>query len=672
MDTNDDNSARKGRGRPAADESLRRSEERFDLIVNAVTDYAIFMLDPEGNVATWNEGARRIKGYEADEIVGRHFSTFYPPEALARRWPEFELEVAKREGRFEDEGWRLRKDGTPFWANVVITAVHDHSGRLTGFLKITRDLTERKIHEEELRESEERFRLMIESVKDYAIFMLDPEGNVASWNEGAHQIKGYEADEIVGRHFSTFYPSEALARRWPEFELEVAKREGRFEDEGWRLRKDGSRFWANVVITALYDKEGVLRGFAKVTRDLTERRRAESLEEANQRMNEFLAMVSHELRTPLNSMLGWMRLIRSGRLDPEGLERGLATIERNTLAQAQLIEDLLDISRIVSGKLRLSIEPVDVEAPVRAAVEAVHFAAEAKSVRLQVVIGSEVGLVSGDPARLQQVVWNLLSNAIKFTPKGGRVRVEIARVESSVEITVSDTGRGIEPEFLPHVFERFRQADASSTREHGGLGLGLSIVKHMVEAHGGTVRAESEGEGKGATFVVRLPVMAVRRETAQPQPANTYNPGSGAFECPPELEGVKVLVVDDEADTRDMLMRVLDECHAIVLQAASAEEALAALDAWDADVLISDIGMPGADGYELIRRVRAREGPSAGIPAVALTAYARFEDRMRALRAGFQMHVAKPVEPAELVTVVHSLLQFRGKARPAGDGTEQA
>jgi CheY-like chemotaxis protein/anti-sigma regulatory factor (Ser/Thr protein kinase) len=387
-------------------------------------------------------------------------------------------------------------------------------------------------------------------------------------------------------------------------------------------------------------------------------------------MNEFLAMVSHELRTPLNSMLGWIRLIRSGRLGGEGLERGLATIERNTLAQAQLIEDLLDISRIVSGKLRLAIEPVDIEAPVRAAVDAVHLSAEAKGVRLQLVIGSDVGLVSGDSGRLQQVVWNLLSNAVKFTPKRGKVRVEVIRVESSVEITVSDTGRGITPEFLPSVFERFRQADASATREHGRLGIGLSIVKHLVEAHGGTVWAESEGLGKGAAFTVRLPVMPVRRETAQPPAAHTFAPGLMAFECPPELAGVKVLVVDDEADTRDMLARILGECHAVVRQAASASEALEVLDEWSADVLVSDIGMPLEDGYELIRKVRARAHPNAQIPAVALTAYARFEDRMRALRAGFQMHVAKPVEPAELITIVHSLLQFQGKPRPVDESPD--
>ncbi len=259
----------------AAPEGMRRREEHFGQLVAGVRDYAIFLLDRDGNVATWNTGAERIKGYRADEIVGRHFSAFYPKAAVASGWPAHELAVADATGRFEDEGWRVRKDGSRFWANVVITALRDEAGRVRGYLKITRDLTDRKQAEEKLRLSEERFRLMVEGVKDYAIFMLDPEGRVATWNAGAERIKGYSAEEIIGRHFSAFYPEEAVARGWPDHELRRASAEGRFEDEGWRLRKDGSKFWANVVITALRDEHGVLRGYSKVTRDLTERKEAE-------------------------------------------------------------------------------------------------------------------------------------------------------------------------------------------------------------------------------------------------------------------------------------------------------------------------------------------------------------------------------------------------------------
>jgi signal transduction histidine kinase/ActR/RegA family two-component response regulator len=385
---------------------------------------------------------------------------------------------------------------------------------------------------------------------------------------------------------------------------------------------------------------------------------------ASQAKDEFLAMVSHELRTPLNSMLGWIRLVKSGRLDDETSARGLETIERNTLAQVQLIEDLLDISRVITGKLSLTVERLDVESVIQAAVDSIRVAAEAKGIRLQTVLDSFACTVSGDRGRLQQVVWNLLSNAIKFTPRGGRVRVQLERVESSVEITVSDTGRGISPEFLPYVFERFRQADAGITRAHGGLGLGLAIVRHLVELHGGTVRASSEGEGRGATFVVRLPIAPVRREPARDEAARAA--AEEAFTCPEGLEGVRVLVVDDEADTREMLAIVLGQCQMDVRTAASAAEALGIFDeagsSWRPDVLVSDIGMPGDDGYMLVGKVRQRPVEEGGmVPAVALTAYARMEDRMKALAAGFQMHVAKPVEPAELVLIIRSLLEYRGR-----------
>jgi PAS domain S-box-containing protein len=383
-------------------------------------------------------------------------------------------------------------------------------------------------------------------------------------------------------------------------------------------------------------------------------------EEANRAKDEFLAMVSHELRTPLNSMLGWTRLLRSGRLDEKAFTRGLETVERNTLSQAQLIEDLLDVSRIITGKLRLSVEPIDLEPVIQTAVDSVRPAANAKEIRLQTIVDSGAGLVSGDRERLQQIIWNLLANAIKFTPKHGKVRLQLARVDSHVEISVADTGQGIDSGFLPHVFDRFRQADAGITRKQGGLGLGLAIVRHLVELHGGTVQAESEGMGKGSTFVVLLPVMAIRRESAKAKVMPRTSVEARGLEGISMLGGVRVLVVDDEPDTREMLSVVLGECEAEVRSAGSAAEALAALESWVPDVLVSDIGMPCEDGYELIAKVRSLPADRGGrIPAVALTAYARFEDRMRALGAGFQMHVAKPVEPAELVMVIHSLLEFR-------------
>ena len=654
-----------------------QSGDPFRLLVESVKDYAIFMLNQEGYIVTWNLGAENIKGYKPDDIIGKHFSIFYPEEDLKWDKPGYELKVAAEVGRFEDEGWRLRKDGTRFWANVVITALRDKDGTLRGFGKVTRDLTERKIAEEAVRQSEERFRSLVEGVRDYAIFMLDPEGHVQSWSAGAEAIKGYKADEIIGKHFSIFYPEEDLQRDKPGYELKVAAEVGRFEDEGWRLRKDGTRFWANVVITALRDKDGTLRGFSKVTRDLTERKNAEEqrlqlareqvarteAEAASRAKDEFLATISHELRTPLNAILGWGRMLRKSRLNEENFARGLDTIERNAKLQAQLIDDLLDVSRIISGKLRLTVMPVELAPIIEAAIDSIKPAADAKDIRLQVMLDSHAGLISGDPDRLQQIVWNLLSNAVKFTEKHGRIQVRLQRINSHVEIAISDNGRGISRGFLPYVFDRFRQADSSISRMHGGLGLGLAIVRHLVELHGGIVHAQSPGEGMGATFTVELPILIAHGSgrfaldaDEVSQPGAEYQGGTGA---PLSLEGLKVMIVDDDADARDLLTVILEERKAEVTTVASPAEAYETLEWLRPDVIISDIGMPGEDGYTFIRNVRVKEARErqGWRPAIALTAHARVEDRLRALSAGYQAHVAKPVEPAELVAVIASLVR---------------
>jgi CheY-like chemotaxis protein/two-component sensor histidine kinase len=390
----------------------------------------------------------------------------------------------------------------------------------------------------------------------------------------------------------------------------------------------------------------------------SERSARTEAERASRTKDEFLATISHELRTPLNAILGWSQLL-TDQSDAATIREGLDVIRRNARVQAQLIEDLLDMSRIISGKLRLDVQGVDLVEVVDAAIESVRHAAEAREIRLSKVLDPLAGPVKGDPARLQQVVWNLLSNAIKFTPKGGKIQVMLERVNSHVELTVSDTGTGIAPEFLPHVFERFRQADATTTRRHGGLGLGLSIVKSLVEMHGGGVRAKSPGPGQGATFIVNLPVPIAHHAQGGAQPAGAHRaPGSSpslAMDAP-DLKGLRVLVVDDEPDARDLVRRLLADCGAEVETAGSARDALAAFTRRPPDLLLSDIGMPEQDGYELIRRVRQLGRDQGGrVPAIALTAFARSEDRTRALMAGYQLHIPKPVEAPELLASVAAL-----------------
>jgi PAS domain S-box-containing protein len=1136
--------------------------ERFRLLVDQITEYAIFMLDPSGHVLTWNAGAERIKGYRANEIVGQHFSRFYRAEDV---WKcPAELDIASRLGRVEDEGYRVRKDGSLFWANVVITCLHGEHGEVVGFAKVTRDLTERKRADEALRQSDERFRLLVESVKDYAIFMLDPSGRVATWNVGAERIKGYRADEIIGQHFSRFYAESDVRAGKCERELEIAAREGRFEDEGYRLRKDGSSFWANVVITALHAPSGELVGFAKVTRDLTERRAAEeqrlwlgqlarqrvralaafsealaaarsaddvgrtvlehttalaqadmttlhlvddatrelvlvaerganpavlarvrrlspstenplytvgtgqraaawlenpaqyaafapeiaglsvpgpraqafagvplvaerrtigmigvgfyearsfsdddrefittfvrhaaqaiararrleserasaalaermgaslattvrsigdaviatdatgaitlmngvaetltgycereahgkplsdvfriinedtralapspvervletggvvglgnhtllvrrdgqeipiddsgapiragsgpiegvvlvfrdvserkredarrtffaeatsvlsesleyertvarvaelavprladwcavdlivsgeprpqrlavahvnpekvallkeldakypprpeaangvsnvlrtgrselyptvpeellargyddaeqlrlaralhmrsamvvplvangrvlgamsfvyadsgksygaddlavaeelarrcagaienallysseqrarrSADIANRAKDEFLAVVSHELRTPLNAIMGWSKLLTRPDFDDRRRVGALETIERNAVAMAQLIEDLLDMSRVISGKMRLEVEQVDVRRVVEGALDTVRPAAAAKGIELVSTIDPLLPPVTADPTRLQQIVWNLLSNAVKYTTKGGRARIEVTRAGPALEIVVQDSGKGISPAFLPFVFEAFRQEDASATRTRGGLGLGLAITKQLVELHGGHIAAESEGEGRGSTFRVSLPLAAATKLRVVPDRAGRLIRTDSTFERPPQLRGLRVLVVDDEEDARRLVGAILQDCGCRVTLASNVAEAMQKLLTSELDVLLSDIGMPEEDGYDLIEKVRALPRERGGeIPAAALTAYARPEDRRRMLNAGYSIHLAKPIEPAELVAVVTTLTRFVHRREP--------
>jgi PAS domain S-box-containing protein len=425
----------------------------------------------------------------------------------------------------------------------------------------------------------------------------------------------------------------------------------RFDQTNVRVASALANLAAAAIGTAeLYEEQSRLR---------------EQAEEASRAKDEFLAMVSHELRTPLNAIVGWTGMLRTGKIDEQIAARAVETIERNARSQARLIEDLLDISRIITGKLRLNVQPVELSSVVDSAVDVIRPAATAKDIRLQVVLDPEAGPVSGDPERLQQVVWNLLSNAVKFTPKQGRIQVWLQRLNSHVEVTVSDTGQGIDPGFLPYVFDRFRQADSSFTRSQGGLGLGLAIVRHLVELHGGTVSAYSAGEGQGATFTVKLPVMIIHMptpyQTGLPQGRGRAVSATTPFDCPQSLLGIRLLVVEDEADARELLKVMLEQCGAEINATQSAKEAFQEMEKWKPDVMISDIEMPEEDGYSLIQKVRSAETRPQRLPAIALTAHARAEDRMRALRAGYDAHVAKPVEANELVAVIESLARMAGK-----------
>ncbi|MDT5293223.1 MAG: hypothetical protein QOJ76_103 [Acidobacteriota bacterium] len=525
------------------------------------------------------------------------------------------------------------------------------------------------------------------------ILITDAGLKIRAWNRWLEEHSELTTAEVLGRNLLEVY-TELEKRRLDRHYKWVLEGQTRVLSQrlhGYLLpllaEKSESGFTEmqqTARISPLINDEGRVVGTMTVIEDVTERvareaelqaqvdARTEALarekaarreaEEANRLKDEFLATVSHELRTPLTAILGWSNMLLAGSLSAQSHDRALEIIHRNAQSQNQLISDLLDVSRIISGKLRLDLRTVELPPIIEAAIEATRPAVEGKGIRVDATLDRRAGPINGDADRLQQVVWNLLTNAIKFTPQGGQILIKLERVASHVEITVQDSGIGIRREFLPHIFERFRQADPGTNRIHGGMGLGLSIVRQLVELHGGTVRAESAGEGKGATFVVSLPFIALKEESEAmerllPLVANPLD-----IDCLASLQGLRVLVVDDEADTREMMRAVLEHCKIEVFTAESASEALEAIAQFRPDVLISDLGLPEDDGYALIAKVRALPAEHGGqMPAAALTAYVRAEDRMKVLRSGFQLHVPKPFEPAELVTVVANLAGRIGK-----------
>ena len=649
--------------------------ERDQLFLAAIissADDAIISKDLNGIVTTWNKAAQRLFGYTADEMVGRPIATLIPADHPDEE-PQI-LERIRRGERIEHyETRRRRKDGRIIDVSITISPIRDRLGRVTGASKIARDITERK-RWQKAEVAESFLGALVESAED-AIIGKNLNGIVTSWNPAAEKLFGYTAAEIIGKPMTILFPDDHADE---ETQILGRIRNGeRIEHyQTARRRKDGKLIDVAQTISPIRDSLGRIVGVSNITRDVTEQKRGErrerdalrqaqearrQAEESSRAKDDFLATISHELRTPMTAIMGWSRMMMGGQLTPDVMKRAIETIDRNAQAQAQLIEDLLDISRIVSGRLRIEFKPVDLAAVVTGAVESIRPAAEAKRIRIQTVLSSGAGPILGDAQRLQQVVWNLLSNSVRFTPKDGFIQLQLQRIESQVELRLTDTGIGIKADFIPHLFERFTQADTSITRSRGGLGMGLAIVKSLVEVHGGVVSAFSEGEGKGATFVIKLPVSAVRTEERHSPAQKPVI--SNQLKERDELVGLKILVVDDEPDTCELLRFVFNETGAIIQIAGSAQEALQIFDEWNPDILVSDIGMPEVDGYELIRVIR--EERHSRIPAVALTALARIDDRVRALTAGFQMHVSKPVEPVELVTIVASLANLVNR-RPAG------
>jgi PAS domain S-box-containing protein len=642
----------------------------------------IVALDLSGKVMDYNSKFAAIWHFPDDILQRRDSREMMAYAAVQAKDPEKFLSlIRQRQAEPEVEAFDVieLKDGRTLERYGFPQRVNQEC---VGVVVNFRDTTERKQAEQALAV----FAAIVGSSHD-AIVSKTLQGIITSWNCGAERIFGYSAAEAIGQSILIIIPPDR-ADEEPQILARQARGEGVDHFETVRVRKDGQRINVSITLSPIKDNQGKIIGISKIARDITQRKQADAeredllareqkarleAEAAARVKDEFLATLSHELRTPLSAILGWSSLINDGHLSDEQKARGFEVIHRSAKLQSQLIEDILDVSRIITGKLRLDVRPVELSSVIESAVESALPAAVAKDIRLQRVLDCDTSLVSGDPGRLQQVVWNLLANAIKFTPQGGRVQVRLEHIASHVEIIVADTGTGIPAHVLPHVFERFRQADQSKTRNYGGLGLGLAIVRHIVEMHGGSVEAQSPGEDQGATFTVKLPLMATHTfESGTPQSATAPREeptqstsdvgGSTHFECPSELEGLRVLVVDDDADALRLASTVLESCGAEVITANNAAEALQALQSSRPDVLISDLGMPGEDGYSLIRKVRALTAEQGGqTPAAALTAYARAEDRLQVLRSGFQIHLPKPIEPVELVAVVANLATRVGR-----------
>jgi PAS domain S-box-containing protein len=700
----------------AAKEALRESEQRLRaMFAQAAVGIAVSELD--GRLAETNRKFLQILGYDEGELSGVTAYEISHPEDVATTRANVARLVAGEIPDYSYEKRYLRKDGRTVWTLTSVALLRDPEGRPRQFIGVIEDITALKETQEALREesrilellnrtgaaigSEVDLQAIVQRVTDAATQISGARFGAFFYNVTGKDGESYELFTLSGAPREAFekfglprntpvfaatfrgegvvrseditkdprYGTMAPHRGMPKGHLPVCSylavpvvsRSGKVIGGLFFGHPDPGIFTerAERLVVGIAAQAAIAIDNARLFDERTqllERERAAraAAERMSELKDEFLATLSHELRTPLSAILGWAQVIRSRQMGLDELRRAVEVIERNARAQTRLIEDLLDMSRITSGQIRLDVQPVQPASFIEAALETVRPAAEAKGIRLEKVLDPNAGPISGDPGRLQQVIWNLLSNAIKFTEKDGKVQVVLERVNSHIEISVADTGIGIRPEFLPHVFDRFRQADGSTTRRHGGLGLGLAIARHLTELHGGAIWVKSAGEGRGATFTIHLPLTAVHRGAALDERAHPGTSAQAPFAIAfPDLTGLTVLAVDDERDARDLIRRLLEECGARVLTAASAEQAIALVERHRPQLLLSDIGMPQADGFDLLRRVRAL-GPDRGgeIPAIALTAFARPEDRTKVLRAGFRMHVAKPVEAAELCAAV--------------------
>jgi PAS domain S-box-containing protein len=701
--------------RKQIDEALRGSEERYRELFENANDI-VFTLDLEGNLTSLNKAGEQVSGYSREEFLGQSITRILTPESVAVMWGMRNRKIAG-EARTNYELDMIAKDGRKVRIEVSSRLIYGDDGP-TGIQGTARDITERKRVEQALHEADQRALVEYERLLERIAVLAQALGTARDLLTVYRALRDFAVVSVpcVGIFISLYDPQKewrTAAYAWgddeeadvsalPPMPISTDGPNSRAVKTGEIVITDdymtatkghpsvligpdnGLRPQSSMAVPMAFRRRivGTLEVQSYARNAYTEHhatamrmaanlvaiaienvrllehesRARASAEESNRMKDEFLATVSHELRTPLTSILGWSQMLRGGQLEEKVSALALETIERNARAQSQIIDDILDVSRIITGKLNIDAKPVELINIIEAAVNAASPAASAKNIQIETIFDTPTGFVRGDANRLQQVVWNLLSNAVKFTPQGGRVQIRLQHSATNVLISIKDTGQGISPDFLPHVFERFRQADSTTTRQHGGLGLGLAIVRHLVELHGGTVQAESAGQGAGATFTVSLPLMGTLSETHASGAGPIIASDDGPTDGPHSLAGLHVLLVDDEKDTLAMLRVILEQRQVIVTSASSASEALKALELSRPDVLVSDIGMPDQDGYELIRRIREMDSARGGaIPAVALTAYARDDDRRRSMDAGYQVHLSKPVEPAELFRVLVQL-----------------